>query len=137
MTDTSISRILNSLNQNQKMSVLNLLTSIAFADDDGPNPDREIQELNFYVETLNLHQGKCLAYFDVSGYEGIIGDLKTLPENVKLLLVSCAWDLIICDDSPNEKELERTIHLFDAIGVPEDVFLKTLQKAYAITGKFS
>ena len=119
------------------MSILNLLTAIAVSDGQGPNPDREMQELNSYIRILDVHQSECEVYFNNYGYEGIIQDLKSLSENQNKFLIICAWDLIICDGSPNEDELSRTVQLFEAIGISEAKFISTIKKSQEIMKKFS
>lgn len=137
MEDNPISKMFINLTKNQKMSILNLLTAIAVSDGEGPNPEREMQELNSYIKILDVHQGECQAYFNNYGYEGIIQDLKNLSKNTHKFLVICVWDLIICDGSPNENELARTIQLFEAFGISEETFISTIKKSKAIMKKFS
>ena len=132
-----VSKIFNDLSKNQKMSVMNLLTSIAVSDGTGPNPDREIQELNSFVEALNVHNGECEIYFKNNGYERIIEDLKDLSEQKLEFLVVCAWDLIICDGKPTQEELLRAGQLFEAIGVSDKKFVSIVQKSQAFMKKFT
>ena len=137
MKNNPISKMFNNLTKNQKMSVMNLLSAIAFSDGQGSNPDREMQELNSYIRILDLHQGECRVYFKNNGYEGIIQDLKSLPENLKEFLIICSWDLIICDGSPNKDELTGAGNLFEALGISGEKFLLTIKKSQAFMKELS
>ena len=56
MKDNPVSKMFNNLTKNQEMSILNLLSVIAFSDGEGTNPDREMEELNSYINILDVHQ---------------------------------------------------------------------------------
>jgi uncharacterized tellurite resistance protein B-like protein len=131
MKDNPVSKMFNNLTKNQKMSILNLLSVIAFSDGEGTNPDREMEELNSYINILDVHQGECQAYMNNYGLERMIQDLKSLSEKTHQFLVICAWDLIICDGRVNEDELTITVQLFDALGISEEKFMSTIKKSQA------
>ncbi|HNW96807.1 MAG TPA: hypothetical protein PKK00_00185 [Bacteroidales bacterium] len=131
-----INEVLNDLTINQKMSVLNLLLTIAICDGDQGNNGKEIFLLSTYINTLAINSERCTEYFKSGGQARIISDLKPLSPNQKEFLVIAAYEMMSCDAKPNEKEIIVTTNIFKQIGINEDNFIATVQKSKELVKLF-
>ena len=128
-----ISEIFSDLTTNQKMSIFNLLTTIASCDGDEGDFDIELKYLNVYVNILSVNGSRCTRYLESGGLITIINDLKNINRNQKEFLVVSAWEIIICDGRPNEKELDALGQLFNALGINENEIAEIVAKNQALT----
>jgi uncharacterized tellurite resistance protein B-like protein len=128
----SISEVFNELTTNQKMSINNLLTTIAVCDGKEGDLNKEMQYLNTYIGILGVRNNRCIAYLKSEGPQKMINDLKSISQKQKEVLVIAAWELIICDGRPNETESQVTIRLFEQIGISEEQFMATIKKTQTI-----
>ena len=113
---------------NQKMSIINLLLSIALCDQDLGDRNKEMNCLNIYSDILDVKSDLCLTYY-AKGFQIMINDLKILNENQKDFLIVAAFEMITCDTYPNEIELAVTEQLFEQIGVEWSKVLRVIEKA--------
>ena len=123
-----ISKVFGDLTTNQKMSIINLLLSIALCDQDLGDRNKEMNCLNIYSDILDVKSDLCLTYY-AKGFQIMINDLKILNENQKDFLIVAAFEMITCDTSPNEIELAVTEQLFEQIGVEWSKVLRVIEKA--------
>lgn len=126
-----ISKIYSTLSINQKMSILNLLLTIGSCDPDESDAQKEMQFLNNYIDILGVNANKCTNYLENYGHDRIIEDLASLTKNQKELLIIAAWEMIICDGSPNETELNVTSTIFEKLGVSYDELIAIVEKSQA------
>lgn len=125
------------LTLDQKMSIMNLLMTVAICDGDKGNQDIEMQFLNTYVEILGVNSSKCMRYRDEKGQEQMLEDLKPLSKEQKELLTIASFEMINCDGRPNETELNVTAALFEHIGVSDAEYVATIKKSQALLKHFN
>jgi uncharacterized tellurite resistance protein B-like protein len=130
-----ITSIFSNLSQNQKMSVVNLLATIAFSNgEDGIQ--EKVKILNEYLALLGVRGDKANEYLRKIGHDGMIDDLVTLNENQKRLLVVSAHDIIKCSKQPGQNEIEVTGELFELLGIDQHEFVYICQKSEALMKHF-
>ena len=129
MEEQAISEGFKNLTTNQKMSVLNLLLSVARCDNEQGNQDKEIICLNVYRRILDVRGDKCIAYLESAGRQGLIKDLSQLSQSQQEFLLFVAFDIIACDGKPNETELIFTVSIFEELGLDEDRSLALIENA--------
>jgi len=134
--ENPISKVFTDLTSNQKMSVLNLLISIAVCDSGQGDRAKETKFLNTYIDILGVRSDKSMDYLESQGQSRLISDLKPLSQTLKEFLVIVAFDLINCDGSPNEPELVMLTSLFGQIGINEDKLFEVLKKSQLISKRF-
>lgn len=127
-SNNPIKEVFSDLSLNQKMSIINLLMTIAICDGEQGNRKKELDFLNENVEILGVGKSS-MEYFQQTGHERIIEDLSSLSEFQKDFLITLAWDMINCDGKPNQTELEVTEAYFDKIGIEAERFIATIEKA--------
>ncbi len=62
-----ISEVFQDLTLNQKMSVLNLLTTVEVCDGVQGNMEKEMRYLNTYINILNVRSDRSMAYLKSQG----------------------------------------------------------------------
>lgn len=127
-----ISSIFKDLTINQRMSIMNLLSSIAFCDGLNENQDKVMDYLNTYFRILNVRYDNCMQYHKTSGFLKIFEDLRNISKEQKEFLVIIAWELMICDGRPGETEIQVTVNIFEKIGISQDNFMEIIKKTQAI-----
>lgn len=132
-----ISEAFGDLTMNQKMSIMNLLMTVAICDGDQGNQDIETQFLNTYVGILGVNSSRCMRYRDETGQEQMLKDLKSLSKKQKELLTIASFEMINCDGRPNETELNVTAVLFEHIGVSDVEYVATIEKSQALLKHFN
>lgn len=135
--DNHISLIFNGLTLNQRMSIINLLSSIAFCDGDNGNQEKEMKYLNSYFRILNVRFDNCMKYHEINGLSRIFEDLKCMSRKQKEFLVSIVWELVICDGRPNETEIQVTMNMFEKIGISQEEFMDILNKTLTIINHYN
>lgn len=135
-TNHPVAEAFGDLTNNQKMSIMNLLMTVAICDGDQGNQDVEMQFLNTYVDILNVNSSKCMKYRDETGQEQMLADLKLLSYKQKELLTIASYEMINCDGRPNETELNVTAALFEHIGVSDAEYVATIEKSQALLNHF-
>lgn len=131
-----ISDIFRDLSVNQKMSVLNMLVTIAFCETSKVSHKNEIQILRIYEETLDLRGAKHASYLDEHGTSRIIKDLQTISQSKKQFLVVVAGEMIHCDGAPSENKTRIAAAFLENIGIPLEEFVEIIEKAEALKDKF-
>ena len=131
-----ISTIFNDLSSNQKMSIFNLLTTIASCDGNDGDFDIELKFLNVYIDILDINGSKCTRYLQSHGLESTISDLKSISQKQKEIIVIIAWKIVICDGRPNAKEINAFGNFFKAIGIEEEQQLEIIAKNEALNQSF-
>ena len=79
----------------------------------------------------------CQKYQSDTGFNQIFEDLNTLDSFEKDLLILASYEVITCDGNPNLTELDVTASLFQKIGVSDEQYVATIQKADAIVRRFN
>ena len=134
--ENPVAAVFSGLSSNQKMSVMNLLLSIAVCDRAQGNDAKEMQYLNSYLKILDVRSDRCMAYLETGGQERIISDLKPLSLSQKEVLIVAAFEMITCDGSPNDTELGFAGDIFEKLGIDPDKFVETIHKTQVIMKKF-
>lgn len=116
---------------NQRMSVINLLAIISFANGEDQS-QAKLKILNSYIGFLIVRGDKCDEYLQRSGIEKMLSDVNALSKNQKEFLVLSAHDIINCSRYPSEKEIITAGQLFEQIGIDENQFVYICDKANAI-----
>jgi uncharacterized tellurite resistance protein B-like protein len=127
-----IYQIYNDLTNNQKMSVINFLTSIAAVDGEQGDFDKELDYIASYCETLKVKMDRCREYFLKGKRQQIISDLNPMNKDQKELLINIAFGVVACDGPPNQQELDMIVTMFDLIGIDEDKIVETMEKTSAM-----
>ncbi len=128
--------IFQDLETNQKMSIINFLTTIALCDN--PVDEKESEMISTIGNLCGVVVNDCVSYFKNSGgHLQLTDDLKSLSHSQKELLVVTSWELIICDGKPNESELSVAFALFEKISITEDEFFDIIDKKDAIMKYFN
>jgi uncharacterized tellurite resistance protein B-like protein len=131
-----ISSLFSDLSQNQRMSVINILATVAFANgEDGIQ--QKVKILNSFLGYLGVRGDKCDDYLKKTEIEGMLSDLNTLSKNQKEFLVISAQDIIMCSRQASEKEIVLTAQMFEELGIDEHQFIAICQKARALMKHFS
>jgi len=134
--ENPISKVFADLTTNQKMSVMNLLVTIAVCDKGQGDRTKEMKFLNTYVSILGVRSDKSLDYLELEGQSRLVNDLKPLSQSIKDFLVVVAYDLINCDGSPNETELNMMTTIFEQIGIDEGKIISTIKKSQIAAKRF-
>lgn len=131
-----ITKLFSDLTQNQRMSVMNLLAIVAYANGEG-GIQHKIRILNEYIDFLGVRSDKSDEYLQREGIDRMIDDLITLSQGQKELLVVSAHDIIKCSRQPSEKEVVITAEIFERFGIDEQQFVYICEKSQALIRYFS
>jgi uncharacterized tellurite resistance protein B-like protein len=134
--ENPIYQIYKDLTTNQKMSLINFLTSIAAVDGKQGNFEQELNYIASYCETLNVKFDRSREYFLRGKREQIIYDLNSMNKDQKELLINIAFGVVTCDGPPNQQELDMIVTMFDLIGIDEDKIIENMEKTAAIRKLF-
>ena len=116
------------LTNNQKMSVMNLLITIASNDEEQGFQDKKLQYLSNYIYKLGVSLDNCRAYFLSNEQIKTIKDLKLLTQVQKKFLLIAVLELIISYGKVNETAEEVTYNIFKMIGIDFEIFINTIAK---------
>lgn len=136
-SNNPVSEAFIDLSIDQKMSIMNLLTLVAFCDKDQGNIETEVEFLNNYVSILGVNSSLCMKYYEEKGQKQMFDDLKILSRFQKELLTITSFELINCDGRPNETELTITPILFENIGVSDSEYVATIDKSQILIKHFN
>lgn len=127
----NISSAFKNLLPAQKMSIINLLVTIADCDKKQKSQETEVDMLNTFIQMLSITRSNCTDYFITGGEQKIIDDLELLSSYQKELLLFAVLELIICDGDANETEVNTTFQLFDHIRIDGRIFENTIDELLA------
>lgn len=128
-------RIFKRLNTNQRMSIINLLSTIGLSD--GPINNQESEIISKIGDLCGVLVDKCVDYFEYNGGQSqLTNDLKMLSNGQKEILIVIVWELIVCDEKPNEKELSVAFAILESLDISENMFFKTIEKKSEIMKNF-
>ena len=116
------------LTNNQKMSVMNLLITIASYDKEQGFQDKKLQYLSNYIYKLGISLDNCRAYFLSNEQIKTINDLKLLSQVQKKFLLIAVLELIIRYGKVNETAAKVTSNIFKMIGIDFEIFINTIDK---------
>lgn len=116
------------LNRFQKMSIINILQSIAGVDSN-IKPDRlkEQEFISVVYKSLNVDSLLAIEYFNQTGIEQMLNDLKSIQNNQKQLLLLYSYQLIQIDGAANEIEFSALSNIFNQLGMSENQILDILK----------
>lgn len=129
--ENPIQKVFKDLRNNQKMSIMNLLATIADGEQRSSVLQEKVKFLNSYIIILDVRNDICRNYFKTAGGLQMIDDLNTLPQSKKEFLVSVSYDLLNCGGKPKEEDISFTINLFEKFGIDENKFVQIIEKNHA------
>ena len=135
--ENPIKQIFKDLNSNQKMSIINLLVTLAEEEETSSVKLEKIKCLNSYIDILNVRQDDCTNYFRIKGALQMINDLKVLPKTQKEFLVIVGYEMLYCGGKPNLEDISLIISIFEKLDIDEDKFVEIIAKNHAIMKTFA
>ena len=127
LTPSQVKNVFENITRRQKASVINLLMNLAVSDGNIKNQSKEMNVINKYIDILDIRFDYCMEYFNIGSYSKMISDLNELSKKQREQLALVAWEMIVCDGRPNEKEINATNVFFNQMGISEDEFLKLIK----------
>lgn len=128
--------IFKNLTINQRKSIVNFHSAVGLSDGEINYQEAEIITKLCILCRVSLED--CMEYFEhEGGREKLIKNLSTISESEKDILNLSIWNLIVCDEKPNEKELSGTFSVLENIGVSEDDFFESIEKGLQVQKDFS
>lgn len=131
-----ITEVFADLTENQKMSILNMLTCIVVSEGGHAIKDKEIEYLNAYVDILGVRNDRSKSYLHAEGSERMISDLKKLSKSqLEILAVTCS-EIIMCEGRPSNTKITVTAKFFGQLGLQEKEFVAIIENARALKKHF-
>jgi uncharacterized tellurite resistance protein B-like protein len=131
-----VNEIFKDLRVNQKMSLINALSTIGLSD--GQINEKESTVISNIANSFNIKITDCVEYFQYNGgHTQLSNDLTILNKAQKEIFVIIIWELIISDGKPNGDELSITYSILERIDITEDMFFEIIERKPEIMKEFN